>query len=168
MANEPETDKAPKVRGVEPPPTAKPGRKSNSGPKGGTDKKPKSSTTRKPSGRPIALEKELTELFGFVGLMVSNFNQRDGEIIVQNAEALGKSWATLAKEDARVKRFLDSLTTGNAWGQVVFATGTMAFAIAQNHGFMSGTTDGDGTGEPGGFQSPTPSAPVPPSPPRVR
>lgn len=161
MSDSAETDKPPKVGGASPPPKGT--RKSAKQPTGGNDTKPKT-TSRKPAGRPIALEKELTELFGFVGLMVSNFNQRDGEIIVQNAEALGKSWANLAKEDKRVKAFLDSLTTGSAWGQVIFVTGGMAFAIAQNHGVI-GTTTGEGLDGAGSYgATPTPGTPAPPRP----
>lgn len=131
----PDTDtQKPKATTVKPPPSASAqNAKKKDSPKDGDKTKPK---TQRPSGRPIALENQLTEMFTFVGMMVGGFNQTDGEIITANAPTLGKAWANLAKEDKRVKAAIERLMTGSAWGQVIFATGGMAFAIAKNHGII--------------------------------
>lgn len=142
MADEPTTDKPPKATKVTPPKT-KP--KSTTG---GNDKKPAS---KKPAGRPRALENQLAEFFSTIGLTVSMVNADDGMVIVQNAEPLAKAWADLAAEDARVRKAIDRVMTGSAWGGVIFATGTVAMGIANNHGMLDGLTggpDADETDEP--------------------
>lgn len=130
----PETDtdtKAPKATTVKPPPPPTPPK-----PKDSDKTKPKTGKSQRPSGRPVALEPQLTEMFLMVGMVLASFNARDGEIVAANAPALGKAWANLAKEDKRVKAAIERLMTGSAWGQVIFVTGGMAFAIAQNHGVI--------------------------------
>lgn len=150
MEGSPEDDKPPKATKVTPPkPAAKSTSKAKStkakAPTGGNDAKPKST---KPAGRPRILENQLYDFFVTVGTMVSMFNAEDGLVIGANAEPLAKAWADLAAEDKRVKAAIDKMMQGSAWGGVIFATGSVAMGIANNHGLLDNLYGMRGGDEP--------------------
>ena len=118
-------------------------------PKKTTSTSSKSTTkTNRPAGRPTGIEKQLYEFFTTVGTIASIYNADDGMVIVQNAEPLSKAWADLAAKDARVKKAIETLMTGSAWSGVIFATGTVALAIAQNHDVVPSFGSDDPEPEP--------------------
>lgn len=153
----PETDKPPKAsKPVKPPPPEPSKPKSAPKPKeptGGNDAKPKST---KPAGRPPALEKQLGEFFNTIAMVVSAFNVEDGMIIASNSDSLAKAWADLAREDKRVKEAIEKMMKGSAWSGVIFATGSVAVAIAGNHGVFEGMSLFGGNDD-----EPPPPAPPP-------
>lgn len=156
----PETDKPPKPSKPVAPPPPKPSKaKAKAEPKeptGGNDAKPKPST--KPAGRPPALEKQLGEFFNTIAMVVSAFNVDDGMVIANNSESLAKAWADLAREDKRVKEAIEKMMKGSAWSGVIFATGSVAVAIAGNHGVFDHMSL---------FGNSEPEPPPPPTQPRT-
>lgn len=108
--------------------------------------------TRRPAPKPRVrvkpLEARLHEFFGkieplkgteghyFTGIagMVSMFNYQDGTIIAMNSENMAKAWANLAQNNERVKRYLEWMLSGGAWGEVFVATSPVILAIMMNHG----------------------------------
>jgi DNA-binding XRE family transcriptional regulator len=93
--------------------------------------------------------------------VVGMVNEFDGEIIRANSVAMAKAWVKLARENVRVRRFLEMLTAGGAWRDVFAATAPVVIAILLNHGLLPslpgltlGTTPeydaahDDGTGTP--------------------
>lgn len=109
------------VKPPEPPPNEEP-------------KKPPKQSTSKPRGRPLKRETKLVEFFTNIGMLVSAFNMADGQIIALNAEGLANSWAKLAAENAKVAAAIDRLTSGGAWGGVLFSSLAVVVPIMQNHG----------------------------------
>lgn len=155
----PETDKPPKaskpVKPPEPKPKPKPKTTKPKEPTGGSDAKPKST---KPAGRPVGLEKQLGEFFNTIAMVVSAFNVEDGMIIASNSDSLAKAWTDLAREDKRVKEAIEKMMKGSAWSGVIFATGSVAVAIAGNHGVFEGMSlfGGNDDEPPPPAPSPTP------------
>lgn len=119
---------------VTPPAEDKPPKKSQPPKEPAAKKTPPKPTSKKPRGRPPEMEKQLGDFFMFIGTTVYAFNPKDGEAIMNNSESLAQAWANLAREDKRVKEFIDRMTTGSAWGQVVFVTAALGIQIAANHG----------------------------------
>lgn len=160
----PDTDKPPKASKPVKPPDPKPSKpktstakKTDKPPTGGNDAKPKSSG--KPAGRPVGMEKQLSEFFSTIGMVVSAFNANDGMIIASNADSLAKAWSDLAREDKRVKEAIEKMMKGSAWSGVIFATGSVAVAIAGNHGVFDGVSLFGGNED-----EPPPPPPAPPTP----
>lgn len=135
---QPATPPAPKQKSYE----TKKDEKKDTPPK--APKRP-SRPARQSAGRPPELERKLQEFFLNIALIVTPFNQIDGQIIAANSESMAKSWGELAKQNAGVKRALERMMEGGAWSGVIFSTGAVAFAIAQNHGVLPEFTFGIGT-----------------------
>lgn len=107
-----------------------------------TDDKPKRApagrkrpepATRKPSS-PVSLQAQLAELLTGIGGAVAFANPTDGQIIASQAEPLASALDRLAKQNPAVRRVLQSLLIGGAWGEVlsVVAFG-IVLPIAMNH-----------------------------------
>lgn len=54
--------------------------------------------------------------------------------ITNGAEPLAKSWVALSKQNKTVRRFMEKLTEGSAWGGVVMATASFTIPILSHHG----------------------------------
>jgi len=92
------------------------------------------SSEKRPSG--ASLEGQLLNLFEAIGGAVFIWNYRDGQIIAVQAAPLAKALNKLAQQNAKVKRLLQAMTTGGAWGEVMsIVVLGMVLPIAQNHGF---------------------------------
>lgn len=98
---------------------------------GSSDSKPKAT-----GGRSSNLEKELTEFFGFIAMLVSVANQYDGMVLMEGAPKLAAAWAHLARNNPTVNKVLKQLMTGSATGEVVLATMAVAIPIAANHNLL--------------------------------
>lgn len=59
--------------------------------------------------------------------------ETDGELIASRADVLAAEWAKLAAVDPKVRKALEGLSTGSAWGGVVITHAMLLFAIARNH-----------------------------------
>lgn len=97
----------------------------------GNDGESKTSTG---SGRRGNLEKELTEFFVMIAMMVSMVNPTDGTIIGGNAERLAHAYANLARQNKPFRRFLEGMMKTGAIGEVFTATLITAIPILSNHG----------------------------------
>ena len=94
-------------------------------------KQPKASAPRKTN-----LEKALIESINALDGVVSFVNPADGQVISVQAEPLAGALVRLSKQNAAVKRVLESMMVGGAWGEVlsILIIG-IALPIAVNHGF---------------------------------
>lgn len=88
------------------------------------------------SARATKLDKELTEMFMLIGMLVSAVNQYDGMVILQNADTTAQAWAQLARTDKRIANVLDKLISTTAYSGVILATIKMAVPILANHGVV--------------------------------
>jgi hypothetical protein len=59
---------------------------------------------------------------------------RDGLLIIEHSEPIAKALDQLCAENPKVKKAIEKMLEGSAWGGVVFAVGALGFAIAENHG----------------------------------
>ena len=80
-----------------------------------------------------SLESRLGEFLRFNSGMISFINETDGSILYAHSDSLAKAYAKLAEENSRVKRVLEGLMEGGAWGAAVMATAMCALPIAANH-----------------------------------
>lgn len=80
-----------------------------------------------------ALEDSLTQLYMGLGFGITMVNSDDGMVVVNHAEKLAASWMPLAASNAKVRKFLQKLTTGTGAGAVVTAHAMVCVAIAANH-----------------------------------
>lgn len=113
---------------------------------------PRAASTPRP--RSNSLEAKLGEFFGSFSLVfAATGDQYCAEIIAARAPALASSWAELAKQNASVRRVLESLMEGSAWGAVILSTLGVAVPIAKHHGLYNG---------PDPFSAILPGPPAPP------
>lgn len=80
------------------------------------------------------LEKELTEFFMMIAMMVSMVNPTDGSIVGGNAERLAHAYANLARQNKAFRNFLEGMMKTGAMGEVFTATLFTALPILGNHG----------------------------------
>ncbi len=99
------------------------------------DKKPRAPRNRTPKST-VKLKEGLTDLFIQGGALVYVFNQPDGNAIMQGSERLAGSLETLAKENPAIRKALEKMLKGSAWGGVVLASASIALPIAVNHGLI--------------------------------
>jgi hypothetical protein len=98
---------------------------------------PKRSRGR-PKGSTTGVEKmrePLTEFFG--ALAIPFYVAGDlhcGQIMTNGAQPMADAWINVAKQNAGVKRILEGLTQGSAWGAVFMSTAAVAIPIANHHG----------------------------------
>lgn len=123
-------DAAPKPTAATPPAEEKNERKPP------RDKKP----TGRPAGRANAssvtkIEEGLTDLFsGFA--LAAQFQGNDVAYVILTSRGpkVAAAWAELARQNASVRRVLERLMTGGAWGGVVVSTLSMALPLAESYG----------------------------------
>jgi len=116
----PEPDGEPELDDFVAPKTRKPAAKA----------KPKART----SSSPTSLQGQIKELVEAIGGGVSFINPDDGRIIVVQAEPLASALDRLAKQNPNVRRALQGLLVGGAWGEVLsIVLIGIALPIASNH-----------------------------------
>jgi hypothetical protein len=108
----------------------------------------------------VKLEEKLEELFSALALpfMLAG-DKHCADIIAQGAPKMASAWVTLADENPGVKRVLNKLTEGSAWGGVILSTAAVAVPIAAHHGAPLGPLGSVF----GGSSSPAKRAPQRPS-----
>lgn len=96
--------------------------------------------SRRQEGENVPLDPKLAEKLHAsivqLALIVGVFNEADGQVIAQNADGLADGWANLAAHNPRVRRSLDRIMSGGAWGAALAPTAAVAFGIAANHGMI--------------------------------
>lgn len=85
--------------------------------------------------RPAQLKTALEDFFGGIAVAVM-FTGDDhcANIIATQAEPLAEAWAELAKKNERVRRVIEMMLQGSAWGQVITVTAATVIPIAAHHG----------------------------------
>lgn len=111
------------------------------------------------------LQKSLEEVFAAPALAYKmTGDEWATDFVKDRAEPLAEAWYNLAQESPPVKRILEKLTTGSAWGGVAIATGATVLPLLAHHQLLPGPLGSV-------FSVPTTGAPrgpiVPPPPPRT-
>lgn len=97
---------------------------------------PVSDTAPKGRKRTPKLAAQLEQTVSVIGGLVAMANQFDGHVITSTAPQFALAWANLAERNPAVKRFLESATSGGAYGEVVLASAIMIMPILANHGVL--------------------------------
>jgi hypothetical protein len=97
---------------------------------------PKPKRGRPPGAAKAPLQKRLQEAFGAIGIVVSVRNEYDGTCILTGAERLSIALDNLAKQNPAVRRTLEAVLAGGAYGEVLFAVSAILLPIAANHGVL--------------------------------
>lgn len=85
------------------------------------------------------LETKLGEFFGAFSLIfAATGDDYCAWIIAERSPQLASAWAELAKQNPAVKRVLEGLVEGSAWGGVILSTLSIALPIAKHHGVWRG------------------------------
>jgi hypothetical protein len=90
--------------------------------------------TPRPRPRQPKLETQLEDFFGGIALMVAAMgDQVCAEIIATQAKPLADAYGNLARKNERVRRMLEMMMEGSAWGQVITVTAATVIPIAAHH-----------------------------------
>lgn len=80
-----------------------------------------------------SLEQRLAATIGLVGTVVYALDAFDGTQILVRGDQLAKALDHLAAENPAVRRVLEAMMAGGAWGEVVMVLAPMAVAILAHH-----------------------------------
>lgn len=93
-----------------------------------------------PKPRPAragSLQKRLEDWLGGLALIYKTFGDDYGaELVTDRAPHVAKAWAELAQQNPGVKRVLERLTEGGAWGAVIVSTSSLVFPLLAHHGIL--------------------------------
>jgi hypothetical protein len=93
-----------------------------------------------PDRRPVSIRKiqdGLTQLFVLAGLATSVWvDEWDGQVLVLNAERNARAWADLAAQSPTVRKALEGLLVGSAWGTAIGTTAMTLLPILAHHGVV--------------------------------
>lgn len=102
--------------------------KAEAGASTGTPKAPRTRATRTPAKPRVNIAESMAQLYTLAGVGVSMappldplVRQAVGQALATQADACGQAWATLAKENERVRRALESLLTVSSVGVLLAA-----------------------------------------------
>lgn len=98
-------------------------------------------TPRKPANPRTAasitrIRAGLVMTFTMAGMGVSVYDGWDGQVIALNAERLADAWCELAEQNPRVRKALERMLEGSAWGGAIGTTAAVAVPIAVRHGML--------------------------------
>lgn len=97
-------------------------------------------TGRQAGARRAPLQKKLEEFFGTPALAYSFMGDQYGaELLAQRTPAMAEAWYDLSTKNAGVRRVLERLVEGGAWGAVVLSTASVLVPLAQHHGLIPGS-----------------------------
>lgn len=101
-------------------------------------KPPTAKKERKPATttRTTSLEKRLTEMYVSIGTMVIVADPTCGLAVVQAAPEIGAALDNLAKENKSVRKALEKMLQGGAWGGVIMAHFPIITTVLAHHGLL--------------------------------
>lgn len=108
---------------------------------GGTDapQTPPPSLSGRQGGRKAPLQKRLEEFLATPALVYSFMgDQWAAELITTRTPAMAEAWYDLSTKNPAVKRVLERLLEGSAWGGVILSTMAVTLPLAQHHGLVPG------------------------------
>jgi hypothetical protein len=109
--------------------------RANAGPTGPSA--PSAGGSRAP--RTGQLETKLGEFFGAFSLVFAAAgDDYCAWVVASRSPQLASAWADLAKQNPAVKRVLEGLVEGSAWGGVIISSLAIALPIAKHHGLWRG------------------------------
>lgn len=85
-------------------------------------------------GRNTALKSSLEKMYGTIAVGIAPFDMVCATEVAKNASVCADAWDNLARENESVRRILEKLVAGSAWGGVLMAHTPIIFAIAMHHG----------------------------------
>ncbi len=103
------------------------------------DSPPRKAVTSKPAtptARASSLEKRLTEMYVSIGTMILVADPVCGLAVVQAAPDTAAALDTLAKENRAVKRALEKMLQGGAWGGVLMAHFPIVTTVLAHHNML--------------------------------
>lgn len=77
---------------------------------------------------------KLKQLLNTTGGIVMLKNPYDGQVILANADAAAEAYTELAKRHKSIRRAIEALEAGGAYGTAISVTLAMALPILANHG----------------------------------
>lgn len=122
------------------------------------EEKPKREIPGPPQPKPLRqteLRSALEDFFGGIAVAIMfTGDEYCSSVMATQAEPLAEAWAELAKKNPRVKRIIEMMLQGSAWGQVITVTAATVIPMAAHHGLY-----------PKGFPMPFSFGVGPPPPP---
>lgn len=105
---------------------------------GGATSPPRSPGGARPTAGPARdLKARLEEMFAGMALVpMATGDAYSAYIISSRSGHLAEAWTDLAKQNPAVKRVLENMLQGGAWGGVVLATGAMVVPILGHYGIL--------------------------------
>lgn len=100
-------------------------------------RKPTSRQAPTPRTSSASLEKRLTQTFTTIAVLVSAFDPVCGATVNERASDLAGAWARLAAQDPRVRKALEALMSGGAYGEALFMTALTIIPILRHHGLLA-------------------------------
>lgn len=95
---------------------------------------------RQSKPRAGSLEARLAEFLGICSFpFAAAGDQYSAQIVALRSPALATALADLAKENAAIKRVLERVLEGSAWGAVGLAAASIILPICQHHGMIPGS-----------------------------
>jgi hypothetical protein len=82
------------------------------------------------------MARQLEEFVGSLAVMATPLDTYAGEVIAYRSRELADAWARLAQKNPTVKKVLQGLLEGGAWGEVVMVSLSVAIPIAWNRGLV--------------------------------
>lgn len=105
----------------------------------GTPDSPPPSLSGRQSARKPPLQRRLEEFLATPALAYSFMgDQWAAELITTRTPIMAEAWYDLSTKNPAVKRVLERLLEGSAWGGVVLSTMAVALPLAQHHGLVPG------------------------------
>lgn len=96
-----------------------------------------SSPPPRPTSGGRTLQSRLEELLGGLALPYSAMgDDYAAQLIATRTPAIAEAWADLAKQNAAVKRVLERLVQGTAWGGVVLSSAGLAIPLLAHHNIL--------------------------------
>lgn len=126
-------DKPPKLTEF-PAPAGNAGKSDTAKPRG----RPKGSTNRSTvaSMSVSKIEESLATQFTMIGTAVYAFNSYDGTVILQGTPKLSAALANLCEKNPKIKKNIERMLAGGAYGEVIVAAAFIAIPIMANHNMM--------------------------------
>ena len=87
--------------------------------------------------RRYRMEPKLREFFGSLALIAAAAGDSYGaQVISLRTDDLAHSWAKLAEANPTIRRLLEALTSGGAYGEAIMVTGSVVIPILWRHGVV--------------------------------
>lgn len=95
------------------------------------DRERKATVSRLPNRKP--LQPRLEKMFAGMGLMLAPIDSVCGMQIVQSSGPLSEAFENLANQNPRVRKVLERLLSGGAWGEVFVASMPIIVTVLSHH-----------------------------------